>query len=75
MPIWRFCFRKVLAKAKDFVLFKKHSKQYKQNKGLDLNGDGKITVGEAAHKVTERLGTADIENIVELKRGDKGECG
>ena len=63
---------KGIGKDKDFVLFEKPSVRYKQNSGLDLNGDGKITVGEASRKVTERLGTADIGNIVELKKGDKG---
>jgi peptidoglycan hydrolase-like protein with peptidoglycan-binding domain len=53
-------------------LFEKPSIQYKQNSGLDASGDGKITVGEACRKVSERLGTASMSNIVELKKGDKG---
>jgi peptidoglycan hydrolase-like protein with peptidoglycan-binding domain len=65
---------KGIGKGKDFVLFKKGTVSYTQNSGLDLNGDGKITVGEAAQKVAERLGTADVANIVELKRGDKGDA-
>ncbi|MEZ5429024.1 MAG: peptidoglycan-binding protein [Pyrinomonadaceae bacterium] len=64
---------KGVGKGKDFVLFKKGSKQYKQNSGLDLDGDGRITVGEAAHKVAERLGTTLVNNIIELKKGDKGD--
>lgn len=63
---------KGVGKGKDFVLFKKGTKNYKQNSGLDLNGDGEITVGEAAHKVAERLGTANVNKVVELKKGDKG---
>ena len=63
---------KGIGKGKDFVLFEKGSVQYKQNSGLDVNGDGKITVGEACRKVSERLGTASVGNIVELKKGDKG---
>ncbi len=63
---------KGIGKGKDFVLFEKPSVQYKQNSGLDVSGDGKITVGEACRKVSERLGTASLTNIVELKKGDKG---
>lgn len=63
---------KGVGKGKDFVLFKKGSKNYSQNSGLDLNGDGEITVGEAAKKVAERLGTANVNETVELKKGDEG---
>ncbi len=63
---------KGIGKGKDFVLFEEGSKQYKQNIGLDVSGDGKITVGEACRKVSERLGTASMSNIVELKKGDTG---
>lgn len=65
-------FPKGIGKGKDFVLFKKPSVQYKQNRGLDVSGDGKITVGEACRKVSERLGSASMSDIVELKKGDKG---
>jgi peptidoglycan hydrolase-like protein with peptidoglycan-binding domain len=65
-------FPKGIGKGKDFVLFEKPSVQYKQNSGLDFNGDGKITVGEACRKVSERLGTTNVANVVELKKGDKG---
>jgi peptidoglycan hydrolase-like protein with peptidoglycan-binding domain len=63
---------KAIGKGRDFVLFEKSSVQYKQNIGLDANGDGKITVGEASRKVSERLGTVSINDVVELKKGDKG---
>lgn len=63
---------KGIGKGKDFTLFEKPSVQYRQNSGLDLNADGKITVGEACRKVSERLGTASVAGIVELKKGDKG---
>jgi peptidoglycan hydrolase-like protein with peptidoglycan-binding domain len=63
---------KGIGKGKDFVLFEKPSVQYRQNSGLDVNGNGKITVGEACRKVSERLGTASLSGIVELKKGDKG---
>lgn len=63
---------KGIGKGKDFVLFEKPSAQYRQNSGLDWNGNGKVTVGEACRKVSERLGTMNVSNIVELKKGDKG---
>lgn len=63
---------KGIGRGKDYVLFEKGTKQYAQNSGLDLNGDGKITVGEACRKVSERLGTASAANFVELKKGDTG---
>jgi peptidoglycan hydrolase-like protein with peptidoglycan-binding domain len=63
---------KGIGKGKDYVLFEKPSVQYKQNSGLDLNADGRITVGEACRKVTQRLGTTSVAGIVELKRGDEG---
>ena len=37
------------------VLFKKGSKAYKVNKGLDINKDGRITKAEAAAKVVAQL--------------------
>lgn len=65
-------FPKGIGKGKDFVLFEKGTKNYQQNIGLDVSGDGKITVGEACRKVSERLGTASMSNIVELKKGETG---
>ncbi len=62
---------KGIGKGSGFVLFKKGTIQYKQNQGLDLNGDGSVTVGEAAKRVRDRLGTgsADIEEAMVLRRG------
>src|SRR4026209_1923103 len=37
-------FPKGVGKGSGFVLFKRPTKQFKQNKGLDINGDGLITV-------------------------------
>jgi hypothetical protein len=37
------------------VLFKRPSKAYAQNKGLDANKDGQVTKGEAAAKVQAKL--------------------
>lgn len=45
-----------IGKGADHVLFKKPSKGYSQNSGLDLNGDGVITVAEAAERVRRRFG-------------------
>ncbi len=62
---------KAVGKGTDFVLFKKGTTAYKQNDGLDLDGDGEITAAEAAHKVALRLGTANVNKTVELKKGDQ----
>lgn len=66
-------FPKAIGKGSGFVLFKKGTLQYKQNNGLDVNGDGSITVGEAAKLVRDRLGTASpaIEEAMVLRRGMK----
>lgn len=65
-------FPKAMGKGKDFVLFKKPSIQFTQNKGLDINGDGLITVAEATSKVRAGLGTTVLEKTTVLKRGMKG---
>lgn len=48
-----------VGKSTDYVLFykddKKHPKLYAQNKGLDVNADGKITKAEAAAQVRSKL--------------------
>jgi peptidoglycan hydrolase-like protein with peptidoglycan-binding domain len=64
-------FPKGIGKGSGFVLFKKGTIQYKQNQGLDVNGDGAVTVGEAARRVRERLGTgsAAIEEAMVLRTG------
>lgn len=53
-----------VGRGKNHVLFTSPKKSYKQNSGLDLNGDGKITVGEAAQKVRERLGSRIFAEVV-----------
>lgn len=65
-------FPKAIGKGKGFVLFKKPSVQFNQNKGLDINGDGSITVEEAAQKVRAGLGTGTLEVVTVLQRGMKG---
>jgi peptidoglycan hydrolase-like protein with peptidoglycan-binding domain len=61
-----------IGKGSDFVLFRKPSKAYEQNKGLDINKDGVITVGEAADRVRKKLGAAGGVTGVVLKRGSVG---
>lgn len=58
-----------VGKGSDFVLFKKGTKAYTQNRGLDINNSGEITVGEAAAKVRARLGEAPVGTGEILRRG------
>jgi Glycosyl hydrolase family 46 len=44
-----------IGKGSSHVLFSKPSTGYTQNAGLDVNGDGKITAGEAASRVRAQL--------------------
>lgn len=44
-----------IGRSADSVLFSGKTKVYEQNKGLDTDKDGKITVGEAAAKVRSKL--------------------
>jgi len=66
-------FPKAIGKGSGFVLFKKGTVRYRQNRGLDGDGDGLITVGEAAKRVRDGLGTesVDIETAMVLRRGMK----
>ena len=48
-----------------YVLFRKGSKAYKLNRGLDRNGDGQVTKAEAAAKVAALLAEG-------LRPGSKG---
>lgn len=54
------------------VLFTKPSKRYSQNSGLDINRDGRVTVGEAADKVRAKLGAADAGAGLTLRPGAEG---
>ena len=54
-----------VGKPEAHVLFKKPSKQYDQNKGLDANKDGQVTKGEAAAKVQVKL----IKGLDKAQRG------
>jgi peptidoglycan hydrolase-like protein with peptidoglycan-binding domain len=61
-----------IGKGPDHVLFERGTRVYDLNRGLDLNDDGRITVGEATSKVRERLGGVDIEPEADLRLGDSG---
>jgi hypothetical protein len=65
-------FPKAVGKGKDFVLFRKRSVAFNQNRGLDIDGDGRITVFDATFKV-RRLLTAGGEGTGQiLRRGSTG---
>jgi peptidoglycan hydrolase-like protein with peptidoglycan-binding domain len=61
-----------VGKGSTFVLFKKPSKAYQQNSGLDINGDGLITVADASDRVRRLLGTAHTGTGEMLSRGARG---
>ncbi|MBI4751643.1 MAG: penicillin-insensitive murein endopeptidase [Acidobacteria bacterium] len=80
-------FPKAVGKPNSFVLFIRNRLSYRMNKGLDLDGDGKITKAEAASKVAKLLKNtpefvpaAPLEGITSplhdkealLTRGDSG---
>lgn len=60
-----------VGKGPDHVLFKRGTIAFKQNRGLDLDGNGEITVAEAAKKVSDRLGAAPDAGPT-LQIGDQG---
>src|SRR6185503_6257659 len=47
-----------IGKGSAHVIFRKGDGRYEQNAGLDSNGDGEVTVGEAAGKVSAILAAA-----------------
>ena len=68
-----------VGKPNNHVLFVRGTVQYKQNSGLDRDGDGNITKLEAASQVSALLKGAAKEpvelglvNVSVLKRGDRG---
>jgi peptidoglycan hydrolase-like protein with peptidoglycan-binding domain len=65
-------FPAAVSKGSTFVLFRKPSKAYTQNKGLDINGDGEITVADATDKVRKILGAAHTGTGEILSRGSEG---
>ena len=65
-------FPAAIGKGANHALFRKPSKVYEQNSGLDINRDGVITVGEAADKVRAKLGAAGAGVGQTLRRGAEG---
>lgn len=55
---------KYIGKPLDSILFTKGGTAYRQNSGLDVNTDGKITKEEAASRVRVRLGRGKIAGNV-----------
>ena len=56
---------RAIGKPSSHVLFAQGSKEYRQNKGLDVNTDGVVTKVEAANKVHQHL----VEGMREELRG------
>lgn len=55
---------KAIGESETYVLFKQGTKAYEQNKGLDLDGDGKITKFEATTLVQKKLDKGlNAENV------------
>ncbi len=48
-------FPRAIRKGSNFVLFKKPSREYEMNRGLDLNGNGLITAAEATSKPRSKI--------------------
>jgi peptidoglycan hydrolase-like protein with peptidoglycan-binding domain len=61
-----------VGKGSSHVLFKKPSTAYTQNRGLDLDGDGQITVGDATDRVRKHLGGVALVQAELLRRGSQG---
>ncbi len=63
---------KAVGKGGDFVLFQRPSTAFTQNKGLDVDGDGRITVFDASSKVRAVLTSAGAGTGEILRRGSSG---
>jgi peptidoglycan hydrolase-like protein with peptidoglycan-binding domain len=63
---------KAVGKGGDFVLFQHPSVAFTQNKGLDIDGDGRITVFDASFKVRQLLASAGGGTGQILRRGSAG---
>jgi peptidoglycan hydrolase-like protein with peptidoglycan-binding domain len=63
---------KAVGKGGDFVLFRHPSVAFTQNKGLDIDGDGRITVFDASFKVRQVLAAAGGGTGQILRRGSSG---
>jgi hypothetical protein len=56
---------RAVAKPGEYVLFRKGSRAYKLNRGLDLNGDGRVTKTEAAARVATLLDEGLRPDLIE----------
>jgi hypothetical protein len=56
---------RAIGRPSSYVLFAEGSREYRQNKGLDVNTDGVVTKVEAANKVQQHL----VEGMREELRG------
>ncbi|HEV2763889.1 MAG TPA: LysM peptidoglycan-binding domain-containing protein [Pyrinomonadaceae bacterium] len=62
-----------VGRSNDYVLFRRGTIAYRQNSGLDLNGDGLVTKREAATPVSQRLGrTAGPTNNTPTSNNNDG---
>lgn len=50
-----------VGKDDDYCLYSIDEPEYEANKGLDLNGDGRITKAEATEKILERRAVYEYE--------------
>jgi peptidoglycan hydrolase-like protein with peptidoglycan-binding domain len=63
---------KAVGKGSDFVLFQRPSVAFTQNQGLDIDGDGRITVFDASSRVREVLTSAGAGTGEVLRKGSSG---
>ena len=63
---------KAVGKGSDFVLFQRPSVAFTQNRGLDIDDDGRITVFDASFKVRQLLTSAGEGTGQILRRGSTG---
>jgi peptidoglycan hydrolase-like protein with peptidoglycan-binding domain len=56
-------FPRAIGRGPGFVLFRRPSRAYTQNGGLDLNGNGEITAAEATSRVRQRTGLLEPRNV------------
>jgi peptidoglycan hydrolase-like protein with peptidoglycan-binding domain len=63
---------KAVGKGSNFVLFERPSVAFNQNRGLDIDGDGRVTVFDASFKVRELLTSAGGGSGEILRRGSTG---
>jgi peptidoglycan hydrolase-like protein with peptidoglycan-binding domain len=65
-------FPRAVGKGSEFVLFQRPSVAFDQNRGLDIDGDGRITVFDASFKVRQLLTSAGEGSGRILRQGATG---